>query len=183
MQQIEGTVAQKSRKRKQRAVLSCIDCRRRKLKCDRELPCNRCIKDGVSEKCAYTAEGEDALSVGKRARVQRHQSSQAPLVLDGEQSAEALLGIRVVQLERQVNELQDIVRSLQNRSGERPSSSSDSVSSEEPSPNSVGLFKGKGVRTFYYGPTSPITVVAHVSPLSILHSLIDSSSSLISGRS
>lgn len=39
---MDEVVETKVRKRKQRAILSCNDCRRRKLKCDREFPCNRC---------------------------------------------------------------------------------------------------------------------------------------------
>ncbi|KAH7074655.1 hypothetical protein BKA63DRAFT_414367 [Paraphoma chrysanthemicola] len=41
------------KQRRQRAILSCNDCRRRKLKCDRLSPCNRCIKGGITDSCAY----------------------------------------------------------------------------------------------------------------------------------
>jgi hypothetical protein len=41
------------RKRK-RDVLSCLDCRRRKLKRDRGFPaCGRCVKGGITASCAY----------------------------------------------------------------------------------------------------------------------------------
>lgn len=36
-----------------RPVLSCLECRRKKLKCDRLLPCNQCNKSGHSAQCAY----------------------------------------------------------------------------------------------------------------------------------
>jgi hypothetical protein len=36
-----------------RPVLSCLECRRKKLKCDRLLPCNQCNKSGQSAHCAY----------------------------------------------------------------------------------------------------------------------------------
>ena len=43
---------QQPRKR-QRVRLSCLECRRRKLSCDRGFPCERCIKSGGPEKCTY----------------------------------------------------------------------------------------------------------------------------------
>jgi hypothetical protein len=42
-----------NRKRK-RDVLSCLDCRRRKLRCDRNQPaCGRCVKGGSANSCTY----------------------------------------------------------------------------------------------------------------------------------
>jgi hypothetical protein len=38
-----------------RLVLSCLECRRKKLKCDRLLPCNQCTKVGKSANCAYSS--------------------------------------------------------------------------------------------------------------------------------
>lgn len=40
--------------KRRRIALSCVDCRRRKVKCDRTLPfCVRCQKGGYGEKCVY----------------------------------------------------------------------------------------------------------------------------------
>lgn len=36
-----------------RPVLSCLTCRRKKLKCDRSLPCNQCQKSGISPACSF----------------------------------------------------------------------------------------------------------------------------------
>jgi hypothetical protein len=63
---MEDTPEAARRKRKQRAVLSCNDCRRRKLKCDRELPCNRCKHGGVADKCAYGNIGSSGDGEGER---------------------------------------------------------------------------------------------------------------------
>lgn len=74
---------------------------------------------------------------------------------------------RVELLERQVYELREAVRALRDKS-ERSSGEEvgvDGGGGEDEDAvvkASVGLFKGKGYRTFYYGPTSPITVVAEV---------------------
>ncbi|KAI0004788.1 hypothetical protein F4779DRAFT_59414 [Xylariaceae sp. FL0662B] len=40
-------------RKRQRVRLSCLECRRRKLSCSRELPCDRCIKSGTPERCNY----------------------------------------------------------------------------------------------------------------------------------
>jgi hypothetical protein len=40
---------------RQRKQLSCIQCHRQKLKCDRGLPCSRCIHSGRKEQCDYKA--------------------------------------------------------------------------------------------------------------------------------
>ncbi|KAI0911387.1 hypothetical protein F4823DRAFT_561036 [Ustulina deusta] len=44
---------QGSTRKRQRVRLSCLECRRRKLSCSRELPCDRCIKSGTPERCTY----------------------------------------------------------------------------------------------------------------------------------
>ncbi|KAL2157752.1 hypothetical protein VTH06DRAFT_5020 [Thermothelomyces fergusii] len=40
-------------RKRQRVRLSCLECRRRKLSCDREFPCSRCIQSGTPERCEY----------------------------------------------------------------------------------------------------------------------------------
>jgi Fungal specific transcription factor domain/Fungal Zn(2)-Cys(6) binuclear cluster domain len=36
-----------------RPVISCLDCRRKKLKCDRNLPCQQCVKGGRAASCSF----------------------------------------------------------------------------------------------------------------------------------
>ncbi|EME43562.1 C6 zinc finger domain-containing protein [Dothistroma septosporum NZE10] len=51
--------AERDRKRR-RKVLSCYDCRRRKLQCDRALPaCGRCTKAGQAANCLYLEDAAD----------------------------------------------------------------------------------------------------------------------------
>ena len=40
-------------RKRQRVRLSCLECRRRKLSCDREFPCHRCLQSGTPERCEY----------------------------------------------------------------------------------------------------------------------------------
>ena len=43
-----------SERKRRRKALSCYDCRRRKLRCDREYPsCSRCRKSGQADSCLY----------------------------------------------------------------------------------------------------------------------------------
>jgi len=37
------------------AVVSCGECKRRKQKCNREFPCNHCLKRGVSHLCRFAS--------------------------------------------------------------------------------------------------------------------------------
>ncbi|KAK8862079.1 fungal-specific transcription factor domain-containing protein [Apiospora arundinis] len=50
----DDSTSHRPRKR-QRVRLSCLECRRRKLSCSRELPCDRCVKSGTPERCNYEA--------------------------------------------------------------------------------------------------------------------------------
>lgn len=40
-------------RKRQRVRLSCLECRRRKLSCDREFPCSRCLQSGTADRCEY----------------------------------------------------------------------------------------------------------------------------------
>lgn len=56
----DASVGGTERKRR-RKVLSCYDCRRRKLQCDRALPaCSRCTKAGQAANCLYLEDASDA---------------------------------------------------------------------------------------------------------------------------
>ena len=46
-----------SERKRRRKALSCYDCRRRKLRCDREYPsCSRCQKAGQADSCIYESD-------------------------------------------------------------------------------------------------------------------------------
>lgn len=40
-------------RKRPRPTLSCIECRRKKLKCDRNRPCDQCLKSAHSGQCVY----------------------------------------------------------------------------------------------------------------------------------
>ena len=52
---MERSVQRPEPRRRRRPALSCIECRRRKIKCDRNNPCNHCVSAG--SQCAYSGHG------------------------------------------------------------------------------------------------------------------------------
>ncbi|KAA8909516.1 hypothetical protein TRICI_004481 [Trichomonascus ciferrii] len=58
-----------------RKPVSCTECRRRKLKCDKDLPCNSCIKRGIPDSCVYNSElpNRGSLLQQHHQQVQQHQ--------------------------------------------------------------------------------------------------------------
>lgn len=47
-----------------RPIVSCLNCRRKKQKCDRRSPCNSCIRSGKPESCEYAPGQEPILDKG-----------------------------------------------------------------------------------------------------------------------
>ncbi|EXJ78344.1 hypothetical protein A1O3_09505 [Capronia epimyces CBS 606.96] len=52
-----------------RPVISCLECRRKKLKCDRTHPCQQCLKTGRPARCEYQAGQEPELNAAYSAAV------------------------------------------------------------------------------------------------------------------
>lgn len=112
-------------KKRPRPVMSCLECRKKKLKCDRLLPCHQCKKSGKATRCAYAVQENspepqdiEALSVRKKARLDNpshqkddHESRWAGVMVRGENHINTFttprmvadvedLKTRVAQLER-----------------------------------------------------------------------------------
>lgn len=49
----EATAAAAPAKKRRRPALSCEQCRRRKIRCDRNVPCSHCVKSGIGNGCHY----------------------------------------------------------------------------------------------------------------------------------
>ncbi|KND93561.1 hypothetical protein TOPH_01405 [Tolypocladium ophioglossoides CBS 100239] len=64
------------RHRKKRLRLSCGECNKKKLSCDRSLPCQRCVRAGRPEQCWYeTGTGQPPVSNSQAAQRQQGQHS------------------------------------------------------------------------------------------------------------
>ncbi|GKT44439.1 pyruvate carboxylase [Colletotrichum spaethianum] len=55
-------------RRREKPMLSCISCRSRKVRCDRQLPCKTCTNRGIGSSCTYktAGPGKTKVSVGDR---------------------------------------------------------------------------------------------------------------------
>ena len=60
-------------RRRNRLITSCLECRRRKLKCDRSAPCNNCAKNGRD--CLFIANTNDSLTQSKIAELKEKMGS------------------------------------------------------------------------------------------------------------
>ncbi|KAH8724825.1 hypothetical protein GQ44DRAFT_750068 [Phaeosphaeriaceae sp. PMI808] len=146
--------------RRQRAILSCTDCRRRKLKCDRLFPCNRCTKRGIAASCAYGPEGRsnapEQLKDRPKKRLRRTDNlpsltiEEKPYTHDSlEHSERADVHLRHDQ------EPKDQVEFLA-KSPDLKSVKSTAF---------IGILKGHSYGTHFYGPSSSMSVIAHFADL------------------
>ncbi|KAF2840993.1 hypothetical protein M501DRAFT_930940 [Patellaria atrata CBS 101060] len=55
--------------KRKRLTYSCLNCRRRKLKCDREMPCSRCRQAGDGNSCNYGNSPSQSLNVPVEKRI------------------------------------------------------------------------------------------------------------------
>ena len=83
---MEDDHAQSSAPRRRRPALSCTICRRRKLKCDRSLPCGQCIKSKTPDLCVFSAP-HSAQSIAPRSAAPSSPSDHRNAPSDGASSA------------------------------------------------------------------------------------------------
>jgi hypothetical protein len=174
------------KQRRQRAILSCNDCRRRKLKCDRLSPCNRCIKGGIADSCAYglkahTSDEPEGLQEGprKKRRTQSNQSRQCtieehPVQSDSDSDTSNEVGTMEPRLvgQAKLGPLEYDILGLRQQGLDDEQEPRDQVEFLAKSPDLktanccttvMGMLKGRSFGTHYYGPSSSMSVIAHVS--------------------
>lgn len=64
--QDEGAEPPRVVQRRRRPPLSCTECRRRKLKCDRSLPCGQCVRSKTADSCVFVGPQSGATSESSR---------------------------------------------------------------------------------------------------------------------
>jgi hypothetical protein len=62
--------------RRKRLQLSCSECRRKKLSCDRIFPCRRCVRTGRSEQCSFDTETGPLVLNSQLAQQAKHNSDE-----------------------------------------------------------------------------------------------------------
>ena len=114
---MEGASQRPEPRRRRRPALSCIQCRDRKIKCNREVPCRHCVSTGSH--CAYAAVTKRPVPAGTTHSVgSSHTEGWYPTPETVDQGSSGSLE-RIKNLE---NKLQSLDRRIQ--SLEVPSSSS-----------------------------------------------------------
>ncbi|OJJ43661.1 hypothetical protein ASPZODRAFT_136113 [Penicilliopsis zonata CBS 506.65] len=73
---------EKSPPKRRRPPLSCTECRRRKLKCDRLLPCSQCVRSKTADSCIYTGlQPEMRAQRQPSSEIAAHQDNTSPLAI------------------------------------------------------------------------------------------------------
>ncbi|KAI1179860.1 fungal-specific transcription factor domain-containing protein [Nemania sp. FL0916] len=155
-----GTTAQHRTVKRPRPVKSCLECRRRKLKCDRLLPCTQCQRSQRS--CRYVADGEGgSLSDASDAETPDRPPKRncAPESFDGN-SREFLPADAAVQEDhgRRIEKLERILLDINSPS----TKSSSGAHSQRPVASALtmrGLSVKGGSRTRFFGPSSARVLV------------------------
>jgi hypothetical protein len=173
--------------KRKRKVLSCYDCRRRKLRCDRRHPsCSRCQRAGQADSCSYDEWHSQPRHPEPSSPLSPKQSkptAQAPLEWS---SPTPLPHLRQIsQMESRPSTLKASqtsgtwqllgVSSAMKTSKQRPAVSADNKLSfcsplEAIQPETV-IFRGENFKTQYYGGSNPTSIIAHVGYLSLLISM------------
>jgi hypothetical protein len=166
--------------RRQRAILSCNDCRRRKLRCDRLDPCNRCIKGGIADSCAYgpgahgtPSESSRHSAKAARKRSSRRQTSHVAESLYGSDGELSVLESTEPKQSRKPSKQPVENRSTQPRRDEQTYEPEirDQVEFLGHSPDlkglshssaALGMLTGRNYGTQFFGASSVMSVIAHV---------------------
>ena len=65
---------------RRRDKLACVECRRRKLRCDRATPCGACVRRGSRDSCTYESSTDASLHPEAEARLERLESLVTELI-------------------------------------------------------------------------------------------------------
>lgn len=166
-------------RKRRRKVLSCMDCRRRKVQCDRALPvCGRCEKAG--KLCSY----EDDSSPQQVSSGQNLPFVSRPQSVTISKDVWDDMMARLLQQERIIGQLQagshispatpatvSIATPHTHGASETPGASNDFA-------KEAILFRGKGFKSFYYGPTDARSAMTLVSVMRELLDIDETKSSI-----
>ncbi|OQO03442.1 hypothetical protein B0A48_10106 [Cryoendolithus antarcticus] len=173
---------QGSHRKRRRKVLSCLDCRRRKVQCDRQSPaCGRCVKAGLGAQCSYVEENGVAASDSRLDDIECKRPSDRnggfaqnfALITSNGGSPDALRGrlhaqnARIQQLETALSRSAPslpVVRSVTLGAQESQTHAAETTKSDQDvkPPAQPMIFRGKAFKTEYSGPSSGWATIAQV---------------------
>jgi len=165
-----------------RPVLSCVQCRRKKLKCDRLLPCKQCDKAGSTALCTYNSREEslsqaqlidesEAESGQRRRKAARAESTAEPHERGNPSRlpsyttvvAEEKIGV-IEDLQYRVNKLERLLSDQSRVSALTQKHACNHIEQADRSSTSyLGVLSIKGSRSRYHGKNHKITLLYQVS--------------------
>ncbi len=177
----------KNTQKRPRPILSCLQCKRKKLKCDRQNPCIQCLKNGRSTQCSYSdfsssapsGRTPDVTESGRPTKIARptlgdehrgHVALPSPI---STQPSAAVVKVGVIE------DLQDRVQKLEQRLTRQSRASTfpgdaDTDDGSQAKPFNVnlrGVLHLKGSSARYHGENQKGALLRHVSPQAY-HSLL-----------
>jgi hypothetical protein len=177
-----------SERKRRRKVLSCYDCRRRKLQCDRAVPaCGRCTKAGQAANCLYIEDGADAPT--RHPEAANAEFSRGPLEGHYSRPIQApppsTTGDTLARLEYQDKRIKQLEAALL-QTGQAPVAhpvqqlkqsrlplTPESPAAVEPTTAAVNvtdretmMLRGKSFKTQFHGITHPGSLIAYIPELS-----------------
>lgn len=177
--------------KRRRIALACLDCRRRKLKCDRAFPaCTRCRKGGKTASCIYDPDALEAI-VGPSAEQgnvngghidgryeagshvnRRNPGSPSSFIhhhaLDRDESAVTALRAHIYRLETRLISLEKTINDpyqphYPSRRGEFvPHSRQNASKDPDAKVAEAMMFRGKSFKTQFYGASHHTSQILHV---------------------
>jgi hypothetical protein len=165
----DGEEQQSTRKRK-RKTFSCDTCRKRKLKCDRELPiCGRCQKSGNAASCIYEHPPGPATQLAASQmpmtaeRVLKFHPTFASSATDGQIHHANDAAERLVALESRMARIDpDLIRGGHNSKRPRLDDDTDIEPALANDRGSLAIsFYGAGFKTGFFGPSSERTASSY----------------------
>ncbi|KAL3424666.1 transcriptional regulatory protein [Phlyctema vagabunda] len=159
---------EESRKRK-RDVLSCRDCRRRKVRCDRELPtCGRCRRAGVGDLCSY--ESQPALAIQDEPDLESAPVTVEESQLSAKQRREvdpsdlvSTVASQAQTIKHLENKLALLQRTRARDAVANQPRGAESVEEEEGRVQEMRLFRGKAFKTQFFGTSHPTCLIQEFS--------------------
>lgn len=178
----QGDGDQPPARKRQRVRLSCLECRRRKLSCDRGFPCERCIKSGTPDRCSYESRNGEVVNASSGIPPPFAQLDSRRFGIGGSEVGGAFASRedhdRIRRLELEISQLKNLL-TRPGASGsfdgstvaatESPATRKDENLTEHDGPRpevqevieatktngekgELRFFRGKGFRTRYFGP-------------------------------
>ena len=169
--------------KRRRIALACLDCRRRKLKCDRIFPaCSRCQKAGHPETCTYDPNAVDTVIEKSSTDFPRSDGRlEVPpntlrrpadstsfayhYQLDTDDTIVSRMETHIHRLENRIIDLERVVNS--DRQSAVPQNSirpnANDLLDREPENKDLITFRGKNFKTIFYGASHATSCFAHVS--------------------